>query len=51
MFDTTPGEIGDVEQAIDSAEIHECAVVGQVLDDAFDDLSFLESGQQRLALG
>jgi hypothetical protein len=36
MLDAAPGEIGDVQQAVDAAEIHERAVVGDVLDDALD---------------
>jgi hypothetical protein len=46
----TPGQVGDVQQAVDAAEVDECAVVGDVLDDALDDGAFLEVFQQLLAL-
>jgi hypothetical protein len=36
MLDAAPGEIGDVQQAVDAAEVDERAVVGDVLDDALD---------------
>src|SRR5712691_5493335 len=51
MLDPPPGEIGDVQQAVDSAQVHERAVVGDVLDDALDRRAFLQVGEQRLALG
>ena len=51
MLDAPPGDIGDVQQAVDAAEVHERAVVGEVLDDTLDDLAFLEVREQRLALG
>jgi hypothetical protein len=45
-----PGQVGDVQQAVDAAEVDECAVVGDVLDDALDDGAFLEVLEQLLAL-
>ena len=42
MADAAPGEVGDVEEAVDAAEINERTVVGDVLDDALDDGAFLE---------
>ena len=50
MIDTPPGDIGHVEKTIDAAEIHEGAVVGDVLDHAVDDLPFFEVLHQFLAL-
>ena len=47
---TTPGQVGDVQQAVDAAEIHECAVVGDVLDDTLDDGAFLEGFEELLTL-
>ena len=38
VVDAAPGDVGDMQQAVDAAEIHEGAVVGDVLDHAFDDL-------------
>ncbi len=39
-----------MQQAVDAAEIDEGAVIGDVLDDALDDRTFLQIGEQRLAL-
>ena len=36
VLDATPGHVGDVEQAVDAAQVEEGAVVGQVLDHALD---------------
>src|SRR3954470_6288807 len=49
MLDTAPREIGDMQQTVDTAEINKCAIVGNVLDDAFDDRSFLQAGEERIA--
>ncbi len=50
MTHATPGQVGDVQQAIDAAEVDERTVVGDVLDDALDDGAFLQVFQQLLAL-
>ena len=50
MIDAAPGHVGDVQQAVDAAQIDEGAVVGDVLDDAVDDLAFLEAGDDLGAL-
>ncbi len=39
MVDALPGDVGDVQQAVDAAQIHERAVVGDVLDDAVEHLA------------
>ena len=52
VVDAPPGDVGDVEQAVDAAEVDERAVVGDVLDHALDDLAFLEALHQlRTLLG
>src|SRR5438477_478138 len=51
MLHAPPGEIGEVQQAVDAAEVDERAVVGDVLDDALDGGAFLQRGEQLLALG
>ena len=43
VVDAPPGDVGDVQQAVDAAEVDEGAVVGDVLDHAVDDLAFLEA--------
>ena len=43
VIDALPGDIGDVKQAIDAAQIDKGAVVGDVLDDAVQHLAFLPS--------
>src|SRR5450631_3564503 len=50
VIDPAPGDIGDVQQAVDAAEVDERAVIGDVLDDAVDDLAFFEILHQFLAL-
>src|SRR5207342_132990 len=50
MRDAPPRHVGDVEQAVDAAEIDERPEVGDVLDDALPDLILLELLHQLLAL-
>ena len=50
MIDAAPGDVGDVQQAVDAAEIDKRAVVGDVLDHAVDDLTLFEVLHQFLAL-
>src|SRR5207249_1150678 len=49
VVDPAPGHVGDVEQPVYAAEVHEGAVLGDVLHRAHEDLAFLE-GPQRVAL-
>src|SRR5690606_19324046 len=49
VLDTFPGHVGNVQQTIDTAQIDECAVIGEVLDHAFDGHAFLQHTQQLLA--
>ena len=44
--DSAPAEVGDVNQTVHAAEIHEHTVVGDVLDDTFEDLTFFEFGDK-----
>ena len=50
MIDPAPSHIGHVQQAVDAAQIDERTVIGDVLDDAIDDLAFLEAGDDLGAL-
>ena len=50
MPDAAPRHVGDVEQAVDAAQIDERAVVGDVLDDALEDLAFGERLERVLLL-
>ena len=50
MVDAPPGDVGDMQQAVDAAEIDERAVIGDVLDRAVDDLAFGEVGDDLVAL-
>ena len=50
VIDPAPGDIGDVQQAVDAAEVDERTVIGDVLDDAVDDLTLFEVLHQFLAL-
>jgi len=48
--DTLPAHVGDVQKAVDAAQVHERAVVGDVLDDAVADFAFLQLADQFGAL-
>ena len=50
VIDAPPGDVGNVQQAVDAAEVDEGAVIGDVLDRAVDDLSLFEVLHQLLAL-
>jgi hypothetical protein len=50
VLDAAPREIGDVQQAVDAAQVHERAVVGDVLHHALHDRAFLERLEELLAL-
>ena len=50
MRDAAPRHVGDVEQAVDAAEIDERAVVGDVLDHAAEDLALGERVERVLLL-
>ena len=49
MVDVAPGELGDVDQAVDPVEVDEGAEVDDVGDLAFDDLARLEAVEDLLA--
>ena len=51
MLDALPRHVGDVQQAVDAAQVDERAVVGEVLDHALDDRAFLQLVEQFGALG
>ncbi len=46
MGDAAPRHVGDVEQAVDAAEVHERAEVGDVLDHALAHLALLQLGEE-----
>src|SRR5262249_36062983 len=46
--DPVPGHVGDVQEAVDAAEIDEGAELSDVLDDAAADLARLDLGQELL---
>src|SRR5579863_1077282 len=50
MIDAPPRDVGDMQEAVDAAQVHEGAVVGDVLDHAVDDLALFEVLHQLLAL-
>src|SRR5438477_5317257 len=50
MIDPPPGDVGDVQQAIDATEVDERTVIGDVLDHAVDHLTLFEVLHQLLAL-
>jgi len=50
VVDPAPGHVGDMQQAVDAAQVHEGAVIGDVLDHAFQHLAFGQIGHQFGAL-
>lgn len=42
MFDVFLGYVGDVQQVVYVVQVYECVVVGEVFDDIFDLLVFLQ---------
>ncbi len=50
VIDAAPRDVGDMQQAVDAAEIDEGAVIGDVLDHAVDDLTLFEILHQFLTL-
>ena len=50
MVDATPSNVGDVQQAVDAAEIDEGAVIRDVLYNAVDDLTFFKVGDDLVTL-
>ena len=50
MSDAAPRHVGDVEQAVDAAQVDERAVVGDVLDHALEHLAFGERLERVLLL-
>jgi hypothetical protein len=50
VIDAAPGDVGDVQQAVDAAEVDERTVIGDVLDHAVDDLTLFEVLHQLLTL-
>src|ERR1700724_3298015 len=51
MSKASPGHIGDVEQAVDSAEVDERAVIGEVLDRSRENAALFEVFEDYGALG
>ena len=47
VVEAAPRHVGDVQQAVDAAQVDERAEVGDVLDDALADLAGLDLGEQR----
>ena len=50
MLDALVADVGDVQQAVDAAEVDEGAIVGDVLDHALDDLALGQALDEAAAL-
>jgi hypothetical protein len=50
MVDAPPGDVGHMQQAIHAAEVHEGAIIGDVLHDTIQDHAFLEALDEFAAL-
>src|SRR5262249_4909009 len=46
VVDAAPAHVGDVQQAVDAAEVHEGAELRDVLDDALADLPLADVGEE-----
>ena len=42
MIDSLPGDVGNVQQTVNAAEVNERTVIGNVLDNAFQNGTFLQ---------
>ena len=42
MVDTAPAKVGNVDQAVNAAQVNKYTVAGDVLDGTFEDLSFFK---------
>ena len=49
VLNAFPRHVGDVQQTINAAQVNECAVVSEVLNDTFDFHAFLQVFQQLIA--
>ena len=50
VVDALPRDVGDVQEAVEAAQVDERTVVGDVLDHALEDLALLQGGQELVAL-
>ena len=50
VVDALVADVGDVQQAVDPAEVHERAIIGDVLDHAVDDLALGQALDEAAAL-
>ncbi len=51
MLDALPRHVGDVQQSVDAAQVHEGAVVGEILHHTLDRRTLLQIVQQRGTFG
>ena len=49
VFHTAPSQVGDVQQAVDTAQIHKRTVIGDVFHDTFNQCAFLQVFHQGFA--
>jgi len=50
VIDAPPGKIGDMDEAVDTAQVHEHAEIRNGFDGSFQDLSLFQALDDRLAL-
>jgi hypothetical protein len=51
MLDTAPGDIRDVQEAINTAQINKHTVFGNIFNHAIHDFTFMDGGQRRRSFG
>ena len=50
VVDAAPRNVGDMQEAVDAAQIDEGAIISDVLDDSLEHLAFVQIGDQFIAL-
>ena len=50
MVDPAPCHIGDMQQTINTTKINKRTIISEILDDALDDLTLGQTGEQFVAL-
>ena len=50
VVDAAPCNVGDMQQAVNAAQVHESTVIGDVLDGTVDDLAFFKVGHDHMTL-
>src|SRR5690606_12712318 len=50
MIDTAPADVGNIQQTVNTTEVHKCTEVRNVLDNSFQYLTLFKAGNDLFAL-